>query len=197
MDQYLSQLHSYNLQHQEAPTEYLVLFWGIRILILAVIAFFIVRMWRIRPAIFSHWHHLMETLQASPQDVYTLISTSLKERNLPETVLEDREYLRVKRRDLTFDICAAPFARGFFFSWWLGGNLGFFSRLIFSLPFIGPPLMRVFRPETYYRIDTALMFQDSVHSAVMEVIDGITTQKGLRSLSDSERKPVLNTLFAK
>jgi len=29
------------------------------------------------------------------------------------------EYLRIRRGKLAFDICAAPFGTGFFFSWWL------------------------------------------------------------------------------
>jgi hypothetical protein len=31
----------------------------------------------------------------------------------------DREYFRVTRGRLVFDVCAAPFGKGFFFSWWL------------------------------------------------------------------------------
>lgn len=47
---------------------------------------------------------------------------------------------------------------------------------------------------TYYRIDTAEMFYQSVHQAVLEVIDGMSTQQGLRLLSESERKPIMRGL---
>ena len=40
------------------------------------------------------------------------------------------------------------------------------------------------------------MFQQTVHNAVLEVIDAITTGQGIRVLSESERKPVLKS-FAK
>lgn len=48
---------------------------------------------------------------------------------------------------------------------------------------------------TSFRHDTALMFQESVRAAVLEVVDGITKAKGLRALSELERKPILTSFF--
>lgn len=45
--------------------------------------------------------------------------------------------------------------------------------------------------ETYYRIDTAEMFYEAVHQSVLEVIDGLRTEQGLRALSEAERKPIM------
>lgn len=70
-----------------------------------------------------------------------------------------------------------------------------FAVLINGIPFLGPALIRMFSPETFYRIDTALMFQDSVHSAVLEVLDQRMKGQGLRLLSESERKPIMRELF--
>jgi hypothetical protein len=39
------------------------------------------------------------------------------------------------------------------------------------------------------------MFQDSVHSAVLEVLDQATEAKGLKALSELERKPLLSDFF--
>ena len=39
------------------------------------------------------------------------------------------------------------------------------------------------------------MFRGAVYSAVLEVIDEITNAKGLRALSETERKPILTDLF--
>lgn len=69
--------------------------------------------------------------------------------------------------------------------------------VILMLPLIGPLYERFFRPITYYRIDTAQMFQKTVEKAVMEVIDGITNEKGIRALSELERKPVMRDFFKK
>ena len=59
------------------------------------------------------------------------------------------------------------------------------------MPLVGTIYERVFAPETYYALDTALMFQEAVHNAVLEVIDGMISAKGLRALSEVERKPIL------
>lgn len=159
------------------------------------------------PVIFSHWYHLIENLQESSKDFYTLVETSIAERQLPDTKTSridyreggvfsaKREYLRVNRKEHVFDICAAPFGKGFFISWWLGQTTSTFLSLILNIPFLGPALVRTFRPETYYRLDTALMFQESVHAAVLEVLDQKTKTEGLRSLSELERKPILSDLF--
>jgi hypothetical protein len=64
-----------------------------------------------------------------------------------------------------------------------------------SIPIVGPVYERFFRPMTYYRIDTALMFQQAVHAAVLEVIDQMTSAKGLRALSEDERKPILREFY--
>ena len=67
---------------------------------------------------------------------------------------------------------------------------------IMSLPLLGSLYRRFFRPITYYRIDTSEMFQQAVRNAVMEVIDQVTAAKGIRALTEMERKPVMRE-FAK
>jgi hypothetical protein len=67
--------------------------------------------------------------------------------------------------------------------------------LILSLPLIGPLYARFFRPITYYRIDTSLMFQQAVQASVMEVVDQVTAAKGIRALTELERKPVMRDFF--
>lgn len=64
-----------------------------------------------------------------------------------------------------------------------------------ALPLIGWLYERLFKPITYYRIDTMLMFQKAVHNAVLEVLDAMTTEKGLRMLSELERKPVMREFY--
>lgn len=64
-----------------------------------------------------------------------------------------------------------------------------------SVPVLGGLYVRLFRPPTYYRIDTMEMFQKAVHNAVQDVIDEMTTAKGLRALSEAERKPVMREFY--
>lgn len=74
---------------------------------------------------------LIEGLQYSPKQFYANVEAALSRREIPDLKLArvdwheggsfsaKREYLRIARKGLTFDICAAPFGTGFFVSWWL------------------------------------------------------------------------------
>lgn len=69
------------------------------------------------------------------------------------------------------------------------------EEAIRKVPMISWLYTRIFAPETYYRIDTLQMFQSAVHTAMVETIDGVVTQKGLRGLTEDERKPVFSQLL--
>jgi len=73
---------------------------------------------------------------------------------------------------------------------WLDENIA-------EIPIIGPIYESLFRPDTYYRRDTAEMFQRLTHNAVLQSIDEMTTEKGIRGLTDEERKPVVRNLYRK
>jgi hypothetical protein len=80
---------------------------------------------------------------------------------------------------------------------WMASHLGTAAAddFILSLPWIGTAYERIFRPITYYRLDTSHMFQQAVESAVMEVVQSVTAAKGLRGLTELERKPVMRDFF--
>lgn len=71
--------------------------------------------------IFSHWYTLIENLQCSSMAFYQSVENDIGTRHVPQANMSRvtwpeggvfsarREYLRVKRRDLILDICAAPF----------------------------------------------------------------------------------------
>lgn len=211
-------------------------------------------------SVLSHWSTLIENLQTSPLTFYSAVESALTRRQIPATqnsrvdykeaglMSAQREYLRVKRETLVFDICAAPFGTGFFFSWWFAEEtpslnpllkvlslvallvasglainwLGFILGLVLlavalvfalwissemasqgtwndsvvrALPLIGRLYEWLFKPGTYYRIDSMQMFQQAVHNAVLEVIDQMTTEKGVRALSESDRKPTMHKFY--
>jgi hypothetical protein len=220
----------------------------------------------------SHWHKPYESFHTSAMEFYAMVETALLRRQIPYvaisrinlreggTLSAKREYLRFTRQKLTFDLCAAPYGTGYFFSWWLaekrpnrflcwaillGTIIGYFvlrsgvgkfaprfwlhtfhqygpglliqllatlatfivvslvywgvTRLadmdtddpILAIPILGPLYERFFRPVTYYRVDTTLMFQSAVSAAVNESIDALTTAKGLRALTEDEKKPIM------
>src|SRR5262249_31017808 len=72
---------------------------------------------------------------------------------------------------------------------WLLGNairqgLLDYEDTVLAIPLIGFLYARIFAPATYYKIDTALMFQQTVHNAVLEVLDQMTSAKGIRAISE-------------
>jgi len=215
--------------------------------------------------IFSHWHKPYDGFQTSALEFYAAVQSALEQRQIPEISSSrvawregglgtaKREYLRVSRNEMAFDICAAPLGTGYFFSWWLGSpgarlihwvilaiaTFIFFSIVVTpafdeqtgggvvrvllflillapfyrivallsrshrsgiddaagKIPLIGLLYRYLFTRPTYYRMDTTLMFQSAVHSVVCEVVDGLTTAKGLRALEADEKKPIMRDLL--
>lgn len=81
--------------------------------------------------VFAHWHKLVPDFSTSPIEFYEAVEAAVRRREVPDMrcsrieyhesgVLSAlRVYQRIERKKLAFDICAAPFGTGFFFSWWL------------------------------------------------------------------------------
>jgi hypothetical protein len=159
--------------------------------------------------IISHWNQRIEGIQQSSADFYAeverVIGTEGVEGIKTERVniseggifSSKREYLQVRRGEHVYHICAAPFGSGFFLSSWLGHvESGFWTSLT-GIPVLGYFAEKFLKPMTYYKIDTALMFQSIAHTAVLRVLDGLTNAKGLRALSESERKPLMRDFFSR
>lgn len=231
----------------------------------------------------GRWSKLVENFSTSTKDFYSSIEAALEPRKIPGiktsrvdwheggVLSPQREYLRVTGDEHVFDICAAPFGTGFFFSWWvvrrrarlvvlyflgvllatavvwrvldglmswlrgstqLGHDLvRFLQQAYIDRPFVllplsflivlwlvaivaragrrGPELAMlavpilgwfyraVFASETYYRLDTMLMFQAAVGAAVNDAVNGLLTKGGLRSLTEDEAKPILRDFTAR
>jgi hypothetical protein len=150
----------------------------------------------------NHWQHHFDTLHFSSQEFYKTLETAITQKEMPQLKISrvalyeagigsaQREYLRIERKHLLFDVCAAPFGHGFFISWWQAERKHFIRLLVAAIPFIGKYLERAFFPITYYRIDTEEMFTQSIHTLVLNIVDEITKDKGIRGLTELERKPV-------
>jgi hypothetical protein len=212
--------------------------------------------------VISHWHHPIENFNTSTMEFYAAVEQALQPRQIPDysvsridwreggILTARREYLRIRRGKLAFDLCAAPFGTGFFFSWWLAelppthallwafliliGGLGIFGicvakfgiagiflgplvivgltfllgyllrdgqlgadteDAVLAIPFFGGLYERFFKPSTYYKFDTTLMFQSVVHTAVLEVVDQLMSAKGARPLTELERKPIMREFY--
>jgi hypothetical protein len=78
--------------------------------------------------VLSHWYTLAEDFNISCQEFYASIERKLVHRQVPGLEISrvnfseggilsaNREYLRMTRERLVFDICAAPFGTSYFFS---------------------------------------------------------------------------------
>lgn len=158
------------------------------------------------PFVTSHWYHFFEDLNHSTQDLYRDIELAIAERNLPDIHVRrielsvggvfsaKRVYLRVSRKGLIFDICGAPYGNGFFVSWWLSEPLRGCLAIVALLPFVNLVAALFIPPDTYFKRDTTLMFQQSIHQAVQEVVSRCLETRGLRALTEDERKPILREL---
>jgi hypothetical protein len=82
-------------------------------------------------SILSSWHVLFDDASFSGLEFFERVEAAVKAREVPEAsyshkdfrdagLLSDkRTYLRLRRNNLVFDIGAAPYGTGFYFSWWL------------------------------------------------------------------------------
>jgi hypothetical protein len=159
-------------------------------------------------AVLSHWNTLLQNFQTSTKSFYTEVEDAISKREIPDIRMKriflneggfaspKREYLRVARKEFVFAVCGAPYGTGFFVSWWLIEAPGCFTDLVTTVPVLGPLLRALLYPMTFYRVDTAMMFQTATHSAVLEVIDSITSAQGIKELSETDRKPVMREFFS-
>lgn len=161
------------------------------------------------PEHLSHWHQMIDGLNHSPQEFYAVIEQRIRDRELPETQVgrvifrergllsNRREYLRVMRASLVFDICGAPFGKNaFFVSYWLGDlrRGGCLSLLMVMVPFAGLFMEKHLRPMTYYETDSALMFHDMIRAIVLGHVDELTASQGIEPIPEHERKPTMKKL---
>ena len=151
--------------------------------------------------IISHWHILLDDFNASALNFYGSVEKALGARKIPDLKVKrvnwreggmlsaKREYLRVSRGDLIYDICAAPYGTGYFFSSWMAVKA--------PIPIIAAITRLFFKPVTYYEVDTRLMFQDSVHRSLTDTIGSIRTAQGLRALTPDELRPTMSGLVGR
>lgn len=81
-----------------------------------------------KAGVFDHWYTLVPSFNTSTKEFYAAVEGELKARHVPGldvsyiTFTEGgilsakREYLRMTRERLVFDVCAAPFGNSYFFS---------------------------------------------------------------------------------
>lgn len=62
-------------------------------------------------------------------------------------------------------------------------------------PVVGPIYELWFRKETYYRVDTRLMYFDTVSNVVKKLAEEVTGSKGVKLVRQYEQSPILGELY--
>jgi len=162
----------------------------------------------------STWSQHFPGIAADVNRFYASVEAAVKERKVPDVKFtrelfkegglfsSSREYLRIRRGDLRYDICGAPFANGFFVSSRLFAEGKFADGLIGGLSsggvlkqLVGSLAAVVVGSDTYYKLDTAQMYLQLVHHSLLDAVDALNSAANLPMLAESERKPILQSFF--
>lgn len=73
---------------------------------------------------------------------------------------------------------------------------GQFDEFLSGITVIGP-ILDIFRPLTYFEVDTAHAFHEMVQRCLLSMIDKVTEVHGLQPLTEKERAPVMRELMMK
>ncbi len=150
----------------------------------------------------SNWHRTFDGLSLSTQQFYAAVEGAIRTKGVPDAKLArvemkeggmfsgKREYLCVKRGDLTLYICGAQFGSGFFVS----------SRLLAEGSLLdgilGDGLVKwVVKPDTFYKADSTQMYLSLMHGALTETIDSFTSAQHLPKMPDEERRPIMRDFY--
>lgn len=144
-----------------------------------------------KPVIHGHSYRHFGDLQMSSKEFYANLEKTIREYQFPNVsckpvafwegglLSDQREYLRISYLEFRYHVCAAPFGRSFFVSWWLEETEDWLLALLGRIPLIG----RLFRPgkKTYYQIDAELIFTESIEALVRAAVASVAAEHGYRA----------------
>lgn len=143
----------------------------------------------------SHWHQYVENLNQTPEEFYKSIEGLISRNQIPDVKTSrkkfsqgglfssSRIYLEVKSKGYFYHVCAAPYGKGFFVSYWQSENQSSKKGLLSKIPIVGNLITSIVVPETFYSVDTRLMFQSMIHSCVLGALNVELESRGLRNIS--------------
>ena len=131
----------------------------------------------------SHNYQHFEDVQLSTQTFYDELIANIDEYQFPNLTYvkrplsegsylwsSKRDYLELNYYSLRFYVCAAPFGRNFFISWWLQETETAFERFFTKL-FGG-------KEKTFYQMDTEAMFLSSINAVIVKKIEQVKATHG-------------------
>lgn len=141
----------------------------------------------------THNSQHFENLQLSSKAFYTLLKEMIEAYQYPEvtctpiTLKESgifsskREYLRISKQRYHYYVCACPFGRSFFISWWLQEDAHTTATIAQKIPWFGKAVAQRLESKTYYEIDTQLMFTASISAIIKTAVEKVKADKGYRT----------------
>lgn len=178
------------------------------ILLFIVIIVMLIRIARGSLPLFAYgsWTHVINDFTYSSKEFYQKLEKKLRDKDVKDVTIgfeslyegsylasPARNYLKVTWRDKMFYVCAAPFGSGFFISWWHFEKTPVWEQLVMLLGKFGRWIILSINPMTFYRIDTARVFQRYMHDAVVATMDEIAKEKSIRI--EPGEKPVMYDPF--
>jgi hypothetical protein len=149
--------------------------------------------------VLSHWSHFFQSFAMSSELFYGELEKTLQAHDMPHVELSKtrhkeggilsaaREYFRIKHGDIVFDVCASPFGKDFFISWWLYETAGTMRTMLRNTK-IGDFMNERASKRTFYQVDEEDMLRSCVHDCILETITKVTEGKGIMQLTDAERQ---------
>lgn len=139
--------------------------------------------------LYQHNYQHFENLQMSAQDFYKHLTDVISQYQYPYVgfkiesaflsdynLMDKRDYLSIRYLNMRYLVCAAPFGKSYFISWWFRQSSNDFVLFLQRIPILG----RMFTPgkPSLYKRDTEVMFIQSIENIVRAEVDKIIADKG-------------------
>ena len=140
----------------------------------------------------AHNTQHFEELQLSSTEFYVLLRSMITAYKYPDvtctpvTLKESgifsskREYLRISKQRYHYYVCASPFGRSFFISWWLQEDAHTAANVAQKFGWFGKAVASRLESKTYYELDTELMFTSSINAIIKAAVEKVKADKGFR-----------------
>ena len=162
---------------------------------------------RIPDKVHSKWQYYIDDFTVEVPELYENVVEAVKNTKCPDLVFRkivlreagafssERTYLRIRYKNLSYDVCAANFGGGAFFSCRMGEHLLLLRGLLMKIPYVGETVERTLFPQTYYIEDTTAMVNATITKAVQDVINDTLSNEGRREMTSEEMKPILRSVY--
>ena len=147
--------------------------------------------------VLQRWSILIEGLDISAEEFYADIEERFLEKEIEGIEIiatsqsefaglgNKRLYLRIKQREMLYDVCGMPYGKNIFYAgYWHGflrfhGATGVLLRIGLLLPVIGSYIDRQLSASSYFNLDTLQAFQEMCHRIVTESVSHFATEAGI------------------